>query len=184
MENVKQQQAENFNTLINELKKEKIINSQEEFAYKIEVSPVTVSNWKNGKYLISQKNAEIINRHFPNYPINWLMGRTDAKSEYEKASRIVDGIKDRTKAHEQLLYFLAYLNGWRVEKPEYSHEITSAASIGNRNDHYIIEALKEMDGHCIDLVRGEERIPLSLAERQSLITKMVDLFEFEITHRF
>lgn len=184
MADLKQQQAANFKTLLDELKSEGKIKSQEDFANKVGVTSVTVANWKSGKHQIDETNAETINALFPQYPISWVMGRTDARNQYEKMALSLIDAWDRKEVRELLLDCLAYLNGWKVEKPDYTHDKMTAANIKKHSAHYIEEAAKEQFEHYADLVRGEERIPLSLMERQSLITKMVDLFEFEITHRF
>ena len=184
MADFKQQQAANFKTLLDELKDGGKIKSQEDFANMVGVTSVTVANWKSGKHPIKEAHAETINNLFPQYPVSWLMGRTDVRNQYEKMAFALADAWDKKEVRELLLDCLAYLNGWKVEKPEYSHDKMTAVNIKKHSTHYIEEAAKEQFDHYVDLVRGEERIELSLKERQSLITKMVALFEFEITHRF
>ena len=79
MDELKQIQSEHLKCFFNDLAAKGI--SAKSFADTVGVSEVTVSKWRHGRQKINPSNANEINKHFPDYSVQYLLGYAEFPNE-------------------------------------------------------------------------------------------------------
>ena len=106
-------QAAHINEVLVEQKK-----TQEAFANLIGCSPVSVNHWRNGKKPISERCARKINAVYPQYPVDWLRGFTEARSDSEQLEiEWLEARNDYMNLEKSVLILATVGNGFEVASP-------------------------------------------------------------------
>lgn len=138
MANLNPKQAEHLKRVFDDLKKQGI--SQAKVAELINVTTVSISNWKAGRQGIDPSNAKAISKEFPQYSAEYLLGYTDyANKDEEKRADLKQNFLD---AYQMIdcVNSLAMLNG--VTKLEALHEHHSLDEDFD-GDSYFVEVTRD-----------------------------------------
>lgn len=116
------------------------------------------------------------------YGINaaWLLGLSPYKTPVEESANRLAELQTREK--KKLLFFelMASMRGWRIERlPEVAAPYTGA---GDSFD--MTESGKIAFNHFITLERKEEKCEIDRLSFDRLVNKMLDAFDFELSHRW
>lgn len=87
------------------------------FCEEVGIPQSYLSKWRSGRTGISDRSAELINKRWPMFSVDWLMGRSDVMNDgVEIASRLRGEYLDRNERVAALLSLLGSL-GYQIRLP-------------------------------------------------------------------
>jgi len=113
---IKPEWAENLNTILDE----QGIN-QLQLSKLIHISQQTISKIMNGKASLTEDNARLIIKHFPQYRLEWLMGYDQHKTLTELYISIVSEAQHEGDTLMLGFQAFAHLNGFEIESDFPAH---------------------------------------------------------------
>lgn len=93
---------------------------QQTFAKKFGFSTVSVSHWMTGQAHMREDSAELINKTWPEYPVNWLRGISDSRTPQEAFYNALSQGREETAKLYMAFGLLADLNGYSVSSDYYN----------------------------------------------------------------
>ena len=79
---MREYQLRQARNLVSVLKEQHL--DQKSFAEMFHFSRTSVNDWVNGKKIMSESRAKSIHDKWPQYPVDWLRGYTEARNEAEQ----------------------------------------------------------------------------------------------------
>ena len=140
------------------------------------ISQQAISQMINKKANVTETTARTINRYFPQYSVDWLMGYTDYKNDREKFSTVISELQTESDLLLRGLIAFAKLCDYEIEltSPAHKPEETSAS----------VDNLMKMlhDGYTIR--KGDQTVQLSMEEMNAFENEVCDFVELKIKHLF
>lgn len=140
---------------VEQLLKEQHITGKQ-LAKMIHTSEQTVSKMRTGLRL-SRNNAELINAHFPQYSVAWLLGLTPHRTEeeHEKGVQALKEIFNEAviKRRAELTITLASLYDFAGFPTEYNSEGMTVTDKSGREVTLSLEELKELEDDIFAFLR-------------------------------
>lgn len=92
--------------------------TQKSLSEHIYLTQQTISEITRGNASLTQENAERINKLFPNYSAEWLLGLSDYKNDAEKNIALLNKAMDDGGILEGCFKLLAKLKGFIIVSPD------------------------------------------------------------------
>lgn len=177
MDELKQIQSEHLKSLLNDLADKGI--SAKSFANTVGVSEVTVSNWKHGRQKINPSNANEINKHFPDYSVQYLLGYDDFPNEDA-------AIKDRRKQSNARFFAeldcvegLLKLNGVSFEY--FSEHIEDAGAYTVTTEDGESFTMSDKHDEFIELTKNGYSVTLTMEQWRAFRSEIVGYANMRLT---
>lgn len=146
---------------------------KKELANKIGRSAQAISALVNGKSLMSERTAKLINGIYPDYSVEWLTGRAEYPNAHAEAVAVINQTKHESALLEEGFRCLGELMGYTVTKDYASlfessgHSVTDEAAFSAINKGWLV---------C----RNGKRARLSIDEMSRLQNEIADFVDFKL----
>ena len=125
---------------------------------------------------LSETNAGAIVAAFPEYRIQWLLGYDNFKTSAELVMSLISDGKERRTRKQALFAVMAEMNGWKIEDNESVLAIDlEGLPIAFSDADFEFE-------HYATIAKDEKTVTLNQNEFELFVQKMLDYFEFELSH--
>lgn len=146
---------------------------KKELADKIGRSAQAISALVNGKSLMSERTAKLINGIYPDYSVEWLTGRAEYPNAHAEAIAAINQAEHESALLEEGFRCLAELMGYAVTK-DYS------TLLENNGQSIPVEAALSAIGRGWLVCRDGKRAQLSIDEMSQLQNEIADFVDFKL----